>query len=158
MISVLILSMVDHEFESRLSPQDEHRSSCPRPVKLFGPVNLFSFKECGLVKLRLWKKVFARNRIMYLECSNMSTSELFVVVIVSYLCNWCLSPLTLWVQTPFGRGVLNTTLCDWVCQWFAAGRWCSPGSPVSSINKTDHHDIIEILLKVALHPITLILW
>jgi len=40
-----------------------------------------------------------------------------------------------------------------VCQWLATGRWFSPGSPVSSTNKTDHHDIIEILLKVALSTI-----
>jgi hypothetical protein len=31
----------------------------------------------------------------------------------------------------------------------------SPGIPVSSTNKTDHHDITEILLKVALSTITL---
>jgi Trp operon repressor len=30
------------------------------------------------------------------------------------------------------------------------GRWFSPGILVSSTNKTDHHDITEILLKVAL--------
>ena len=29
------------------------------------------------------------------------------------------------------------------------GRWISPGTPVSSTNKTDRHDIAEILLKVA---------
>jgi hypothetical protein len=29
----------------------------------------------------------------------------------------------------------------------------SPGTPVSSTNKTDRHDIIEILLKVALSTI-----
>jgi hypothetical protein len=34
-----------------------------------------------------------------------------------------------------------------------AGRWFSPGSPVSSTNKTDRHDITEILLKVALNTI-----
>ena len=34
------------------------------------------------------------------------------------------------------------------------GRWFSPGTPVSSTNKTDHHDITEILLKVALNTIT----
>ena len=28
------------------------------------------------------------------------------------------------------------------------GRWFSPGTPVFSTNKTDHHDIAEILLKV----------
>jgi hypothetical protein len=50
--------------------------------------------------------------------------------------------------------VLDTTLCDKVCQWLAAGQWFSPGTPVSSTNKTDRHDITEILLKVALKPIT----
>jgi hypothetical protein len=33
----------------------------------------------------------------------------------------------------------------------------TPGTPVSSTNKTDHHDITEILLKVALNTITLTL-
>ena len=37
------------------------------------------------------------------------------------------------------------------CQWFAAGRWFSPDSPVSSTSKTDHHDITKILLNVALN-------
>jgi hypothetical protein len=46
------------------------------------------------------------------------------------------------------RGVLDTILCDKVCQWLAADRWFFPGIPVSSTNKTDHHDIKEILLKV----------
>jgi len=31
------------------------------------------------------------------------------------------------------------------------GRWFSPAPPVSSTNKTDRHDITEILLKVALN-------
>jgi hypothetical protein len=31
------------------------------------------------------------------------------------------------------------------------GRWFFPGTPVSSINKTDHHDITEVLLKMALN-------
>jgi hypothetical protein len=65
------------------------------------------------------------------------------------------SPLTLWVQIPLRRGVLYTTLCDKVCQWLAAGLWFSLGIPVSSTNKTDHHDIAEILLKVVLNTINL---
>jgi hypothetical protein len=36
------------------------------------------------------------------------------------------------------RGVLDTTLCDQVCQWLAAGRWFSL---VSSTNKTDNYSI-----------------
>jgi hypothetical protein len=37
--------------------------------------------------------------------------------------------------------------------WLATGQWFSSGPPVSSTNKTDCHDIIEILLKVALNTI-----
>ena len=52
-------------------------------------------------------------------------------------------------------GVLDTTLCDKVCQWLKTGRSFSPGTPVSSANKTDHHHITEILLKVALNTTNL---
>jgi hypothetical protein len=41
-----------------------------------------------------------------------------------------------------------TTLCDKVCQSLAVGRLFSSNTPVSSTNKTYHHDITEILLKV----------
>jgi hypothetical protein len=37
------------------------------------------------------------------------------------------------------------------------GRWFSPGTQVSSTNKTDRHDIAKILLKVALNTITITL-
>jgi hypothetical protein len=40
-----------------------------------------------------------------------------------------------------------------VCQWLVARRCFSPGTPVSSTNKTDRHDITEILLKVVLNTI-----
>jgi hypothetical protein len=53
------------------------------------------------------------------------------------------------------RGVLDTTLCDKVRQLLATGRWFSLGTPVSSTNKIDRHDITEILLKVALNTINL---
>jgi hypothetical protein len=39
---------------------------------------------------------------------------------------------------------------DKVYQLLAHGRWFSPGTPASSTTKTGHHDIVEILLKVAL--------
>ena len=43
--------------------------------------------------------------------------------------------------------------CDKVCQWLAAGQWFSPGTSVSSTNKTDCYDITDILLKVVLNTI-----
>ena len=59
--------------------------------------------------------------------------------------------LYLWVRiSPRAR---CTTLCNKVCQWLTADRWFSPGAPVSFTNKTDLHDITEILLKVALNTI-----
>ena len=45
--------------------------------------------------------------------------------------------------------VLDATFHDEVCQWLSIGVWIFLGTPVSSTNKTDHHGIIEILLKVA---------
>ena len=46
-----------------------------------------------------------------------------------------------------GEDVVETTLCDKVCQLLAAGLWFSPGISVSSSNKTDSHDIAEKLLS-----------
>jgi hypothetical protein len=40
-----------------------------------------------------------------------------------------------------------------VCQWLVAGLWFSTLTPDSSTNKTDRHDIAEILLKVVLNTI-----
>jgi hypothetical protein len=46
------------------------------------------------------------------------------------------------------QGEALDATCDKVCQWH--GRRFSP---VSSTNKTDRHDITEIVLKVALNTI-----
>ena len=57
--------------------------------------------------------------------------------------------------------VFDTTLHVFVYvtrffQWPATGRWFFPGTPFSSTNKTDHHDIAEILLKVVWNTITIV--
>ena len=69
----------------------------------------------------------------------------------NYLCNLCLSRPMLWVRIPLKARC--TTLCDKVCQWLVAGRWFSTDPPFSYNNKTDRHDIAEMLLKVALNTI-----
>ena len=53
------------------------------------------------------------------------------------------------------RGVLDTTLCDKIYERLATCRWLSLDTPVFTTNKTDRHDITEILLKVALNTISL---
>jgi hypothetical protein len=71
--------------------------------------------------------------------------------IYNYLCNQCISPLMLWVRISIRARC--TTLRGKVCQWLATG-WCFfPCPTVSSTNKTDRHDITEILLKVALNTV-----
>ena len=46
-----------------------------------------------------------------------------------------------------------TAASNKVYQLLAYSRWFSPGTPASSTTKTGHHDIAEILLKVALNTI-----
>ena len=48
-----------------------------------------------------------------------------------------------------------TTICaisvyhrDEVCQWLATDQWFYSDTPVSSTNKTDRHDITDIVLKI----------
>ena len=48
------------------------------------------------------------------------------------------------------REILSTALCDNLCQRLVTGWWFSLGTSVSSTNKTDFHDIAQILLKMAL--------
>jgi hypothetical protein len=72
-------------------------------------------------------------------------------------CNECLTPLKVSFRIPLSGGVLDTTLCNKVCQCLATGQWYYPGTLVSSTNKIDLHDITEILLKVSINSITLAL-
>ena len=77
--------------------------------------------------------------------SNWSYGSEIYYAISSYR-HWCE------FESRSGQGVQHY-VSDKVCQWLATGRWFSPGPPVSSTNKTDHHDIAEILLKVELNTI-----
>jgi hypothetical protein len=79
---------------------------------------------------------------LLLTCSYWDVSWLFAK---GPSCSWwngsCEFERRLWRILP------DTTLCDKVCQWLATGRWFSQGTSVSSTNKSDCHNIAEILLK-----------
>ena len=94
------------------------------------------------------------NCVFYYICNGkgQSWSWSYGSWIYNYLCNQWLSPLALWVWMPLNRSVLDTTLCEKVYQWLATGWYFSPGTSVLSTNKTERHDITEILL--ALIPTT----
>ena len=72
---------------------------------------------------------------------------LCIGVIASNVKSNSLSPLKLWVWTPFMARCTRYNI-----MWQTLSRF-SPGSPVSSTNKTDSHDITEILFKVTLNTI-----
>jgi hypothetical protein len=55
------------------------------------------------------------------------------------------------IKYVMSKGVLDTTLCDKIARVL---RQVAPCTPVSFTNKTDRHDIAELLLKVALNTIT----
>ena len=48
------------------------------------------------------------------------------------------------------RCVIDTTVCDQVCQWLTTYQWYPLSPQFFSTNKTNSHDKTEILLKVAL--------
>jgi hypothetical protein len=52
---------------------------------------------------------------------------------------------TCWI--PLRWGVLDSTLCDKVCQWLAIGRWFSPYTTVSSLDDTRSYNLIFFLNK-----------
>jgi hypothetical protein len=71
---------------------------------------------------------------------------------------WCLTPLSTIFQLYRGgqlsrsrRGVQHYVI-KFVSD-LRQGWWFSPGHPVSSINKTDRHNVTWILLKIALKTI-----
>ena len=59
------------------------------------------------------------------------------------------------------------TTCYKICQWLATIKWFSPGTPLSSTNKTDHHVITErglypqtkwwyaLIVQVVVNPTTI---
>jgi len=65
--------------------------------------------------------------LLYSKICSMGPSWSYGSWIYNHLCNRCLSPLTLWVPIPLSRGVLDTTLCDKVCQGIAVGLCFFPG-------------------------------
>ena len=79
-------------------------------------------------------------------------------MVVGFTTTYSISAYNHWsceFESRLWRGVLDTTLCDKVCQWLVASQWFSLDNPVSSTTKTHHHDITEILMKVVLNTITL---
>jgi hypothetical protein len=78
---------------------------------------------------------------------------------VVYICKqgrYYISVYQVQVRLPYLSPLNRYSIIDILdCQWLVTGRWVSPGTLVSSINKTDRNNITEILLTVALSTITI---
>ena len=125
------------------------------PQSLFMKRSGIEFTSYRTRRSRLWKKIY-KYKIVICTYFYLKICRSWVIVWWLDLQLPMLSVLITtndWVRTSLRRDVLDTTLCDKVCQWLEAGRWFSPGTPVSSTNKTDRHDITKILLKVTLNNI-----
>jgi len=105
-------------------------------IKLY---HLQSFISIWQMHVMYYKIPWYHNQTIF-KCQGPSWPwSYYGSLIYNYLCNRCISPLMLWVRLP--PKARCTTLSDKVCQWLSAGRWFSPGLPVSSTNKTDRHEI-----------------
>jgi hypothetical protein len=97
---------------------------------------------------------------LYLWRSREWLTLSYVLEIVHY---YDVCPFTIFLSVPswsFGSGIYKY-LCNQCLSFHHLSCdfefWFSPDTPVSATNKTDLHDITEILLKVAFNTITLIL-
>ena len=98
------------------------------------------------------EEIICRIRALFITMKSRDIRVLYMdlFLMLNYR-NQCLSPLMLWIRISIRAGC--RTLCDKVRQWLATSRWFFPSPTVFSTNKNDHHDITEILLKVALNTI-----
>ena len=78
---------------------------------------------CILVELFVYIEIFVSCPFTYVESKLVHWEFLYAVILLQYvnwiykyLCNQFLSPLTLLVRIPHRCGVLNTKLCDKVCE------------------------------------------
>ena len=109
--------------------------------------------EKKIIKLDRYKKkyLFDRQYLFLLQDHLYSNSRWWMDVtgpsdhphIPLYWTDWNFSRLGLRTSGQYHRwwsSVLDTTLCDKVCQWLAASQWFSQSTPVSSTNKTKYHN------------------
>jgi hypothetical protein len=109
-----------------------------RPSQLLSTVYNFDFQLNLLSLSDTWRGRRGRDRMVVGFKTTYAISAYH-----RWCCMWVW--ISIWTRC--------TTLCDKVCQWLTTGRWFSQGPPVSSTNKTDRHDITEILLKMVLSTI-----
>jgi hypothetical protein len=120
----------------------QEKGSCSDDLRLF----VYSFNTTGTVngtgtaylsRVPEFSPVFSGVRVARsVDACVVFCISLFAHFSFSlYSCLFLNDGVELWVRIPLRRAVLDTTLCDKVCQWLTASRWISLGTPVSSTKK-----------------------
>jgi hypothetical protein len=89
-------------------------------------LNMKTKKSCFAVKWlyffsylqTTWHTLKIKLSHFFFSCGGPSWLWWYGSCIYNYICNQCLSPLTLWVRIPVMRGELDTTLCS-TMQWLS---------------------------------------
>jgi hypothetical protein len=131
-------------------------------LRSFGPYNMFLVTDRSVYCHMTLSAMNYLLYIVHLICSNLLHQ--FVItggsrvpdrMVVGLTITYAISAYIQWSSKPVHGEVYSIQhLCDKVCQWLETGRWFSPGTLVSSTNKTDCHNITEILMKVGLNTIS----
>ena len=122
----------------------------------FVGISMHKFKLVNLIKI-YFSEFFLifRNYVFYKLINRRQQWPWSMVVEYTYAINVYSSSLIFWVQIlPMARCARYSFMWSSLSVTCAC-RWLSPGAHISFINKTNRHDIAEILLKVALNTITL---
>ena len=133
-------------------------------VHLLGGCNSRSYNEpdChDLYSFNWLPKIFMNTRYhktqKKLSCGEQAKSIVLLSLITNSICFSFATNVVRSNPAAHGR-FIRYNIMRKQCQWLATGRWISPGTPVSSTNKTSRHDITEILLKMVINTITLTLF
>ena len=123
--------------------------------KPFGTPRMYTLSPSKSIKESNYGEFLKDKNVLLCTRLYKYTPNLESLLTQQYVCIMC----TLWsdntcVFTRFHSVKNANTQLIWSS---VTGRLFSRGAPVSSTNKTDRHDITEILLKVALNTLTLTL-
>ena len=108
----------------------KHKMWCKVHLMLLVPIyihKLFYYRQgtsLQIIRSCNFIRPTVNSRYVFILVVNFYRLICFICHTPNYLCNQFLSPLTLWVQITLGRGTLDTTLCDNVCQWLASILYC----------------------------------
>ena len=118
-----------------------------------------SSQQIFLILCRLTTNITAIGSPCFVHCIYKPGERYRLLKVSCYISqHQCLSQLNMQhaiLKPAHGEVYLIQHYVISVCLWLATGQWFSPGTPVSSTNKTGCHDITEILFKVMLNTINL---